>query len=390
MTLLNQIQEIASKGIGVAEALPFASYRAPEVLEAEQEWLFKEDWVFVCSEADVPNAGDYHTCYIAGEAVAVIRGKDGELRALSNVCRHRGAVLLDGSGNAERVTCPYHAWTYSDRGELKGLPFPGNVEINRENHCLPSFKLETWLGLIFVSLNDEVEPLADRLTGLSEILSDYQIDSFTHGGKIERRTWNANWKLAMENFVEGYHFFAVHKNTVEAAASTRDVFYVDGNTDWSVTGGKQLDYPETMSDWLLDRGTNKKFLSICIHPNFVCNLYDNYLAWVRAIPTGPDSCEITTGLMSAKKLYAGKGIEALYEKILNEDREICERVQKGIATQRSRGGKLVELERSVVHFHQYLAKKFSKTCETKNGGTTLTTSPELLEVRADKQPDRHL
>ncbi len=359
MKLLKNIQVVAEKELGQAEALPFASYRSPEILDAEEERVFRHDWVFVCSESDLPDIGDYQSITIAGEPIVVIRGNDGELRALSNVCRHRGAILLDGGGKVDKIRCPYHAWTYSNQGELKGLPFQGDVEIDRQDHCLPTFRLESWLGLVFVSLNDNVAPLAERLADLEKVLAEYKIHDFAHGGKIERRNWNANWKLAMENFVEGYHFFAVHKDTVEAAAPTRDVFYVDGNRDWSVTGGKQLDYADDLAGWLMGRSVEKTYLSVCIHPNFVCNLYDGYLAWVRVIPTGPDSCEITTGLLSLEKPWAPKSVEAHYEKILNEDKEICERVQKGMASLRSKGGKLVELERAVVHFHQYVGRQLS-------------------------------
>ena len=358
MSVLESIQQVAQHAMGEAEALPFGSYHSPEVYAAEQQKLFSRDWVFACFEANVPNPGDYHALKIAGESIVVIRGKDGELRALSNVCRHRGAVMLKGSGNANagKLVCPYHAWTYSSQGELKGVPYSGSVEVDKKAHCLPQFKLESWFGLVFVSLNDDAPPLAERYKGMEKYFSKYQVDSFKHTESIKVEYWQANWKLAIENFVEGYHFFAVHKKTVEPGASTKDNYYVEGHADWSITGGKQLDYPSTIKGWIKGKPEEIHYLSICLPPNFVCNLYEGYMTWARVLPTGPTTCEIATGYVSYHSFKASKWSKAFNDKIFAEDREVSERVQEGVTSQISKGGKLVELERAVVDFHHYLAK----------------------------------
>ncbi len=359
MALLEAIQQVAKHPIGEAEALPFGSYHSPEVYAAEQASMFSRDWVFVCFEADLPTPGDYQTLTLAGEPIAVVRGQDGELRALSNVCRHRGAVLLTGSGNLDthKISCPYHAWTYSDEGSLKGVPYPGSVKVNKDAHCLPHFKLASMLGLVFVCLNDDVPPLQERFKGLEKYYSSYEVDSFRYTSGIVSEHWQANWKLAMENFLEGYHFFAVHKQTVEQAAPTNKVYYVEGHADWSITGGKQKDYARTLLGMIQGKEEEVEYLTICMPPNFVALLYEDYISWVRALPTGPVTCEVTFGTVSRHPYQASKSELSFSEKFFTEDREICERVQQGMSSQRSKGGQLVELERAVVDFHQYLAKQ---------------------------------
>ena len=116
-----------------ADALPFNAYISPELYEAEQRHIFYTDWVFVCAAQQLQQPGDYCALRLAGEPIAVLRGQDGQLRALSNVCRHRGTPLLDnGFGNiSNRIVCPYHAWTYNDQGVLIGLPHSGDIEVNR-------------------------------------------------------------------------------------------------------------------------------------------------------------------------------------------------------------------------------------------------------------------
>ncbi|MEM7181159.1 MAG: aromatic ring-hydroxylating dioxygenase subunit alpha [Spirochaetota bacterium] len=359
MNLLNEIEQVAKHSIGTAKNLPFGSYTSLEVYNAEQKSIFSQDWVFVCFQADVKNPGDYQTSTIAGEPIAVVHGKDGKLRALSNVCRHRGAVLLQdraGSLKKNKISCTYHAWNYSDVGALEGIPFRGKVEINREEHCLPQFQLEVMHGLVFVSLNDEAPPLQERFKGIEKYLSAYQVENYLYSSGTTSENWDANWKLAMENFLEGYHFFAVHKETVEPEAPTKKVYYIEGHADWSISGGKQKDYPHTLLGMLTSKAKEVEYLTICLPPNFVFLQYDGYISWVRALPTGPSSCELSYGTVASFPFKESKYETNYAKKFFKEDRDICELVQQGMTSQRSKGGKLVELERAIVDFHQYLVK----------------------------------
>ena len=381
--VLNEMERIVARPHGEAEALPFEAYHDPDHFELEQREIFGRDWVFVCMEADLPDPGDYQTLRIGDEPVVVLRGSDGALRALSNVCRHRGAVMLKGAGNARNVVCPYHAWTYTNDGALRGVPFPGEVRIDKRAHGLPRFRLECWLGFVFVSLNDAAPPLEERFRGLETHISGYGIPDFRHTHPIAVQRWQANWKLAIENFVEGYHFFAVHANTVETAARTRDCFYVEGRADWSITGGHQLDDPITLTDWLRGKPRRIQYLSICLPPNLVCNLYDGYMTWARVLPTSSTTCEIAVGTCADRAFEVGRRLQAFTDETFSEDREICESVQRGVTSRRSSGGRLVELERAVVDFHHYLGKRlFGKDPSRHHRSRHAESSDRALDAEA--------
>ena len=120
---MNALKEVTAAPPGAARALPFFSYRDPEVFDLEMERLFRGDWVAVCSANALQEPGSYRALSIGGEPVAVVRGKDGQLRALSNACRHRGTQLLDtGLGSVSSIVCPYHAWAYGLDGRFRGAP----------------------------------------------------------------------------------------------------------------------------------------------------------------------------------------------------------------------------------------------------------------------------
>ena len=155
--LLSQYQELAAASLHEATALPFEVYHNDAVSKLEAEMIFSKEWVFACAEQAIEKPGDYFSFTLAGEAIAIVRGQDGELRAMSNNCRHRGTLLLDeGFGHVgKRITCPYHAWTYDDKGELKAVPYPGKVNVDKEKHCLPQFQLEVWSGLLLSTLTQK-------------------------------------------------------------------------------------------------------------------------------------------------------------------------------------------------------------------------------------------
>src|SRR5690349_9616440 len=110
----------AGKPLSRARASPPALYNSPAIFELEQERIFKRDWIAVGLAAEIPNAGDYLTDSIAQQSIVIIRGKDGKIRGLSNVCRHRLMILLQGRGHVKHIVCPYHAWNYSLEGRLIG------------------------------------------------------------------------------------------------------------------------------------------------------------------------------------------------------------------------------------------------------------------------------
>lgn len=348
--------------IETAESLPFAAYTDPDVLENEVEAMFHGDWVFACAKQQLPQPGDYFALDIAGQLLAIVHGQDGKLRALSNTCRHRGTPLLEsGFGQLNRnIVCPYHAWTYTDTGEFKGAPYTGTIEIGKEEHCLESFPLESWHGLVFVNLGKHPQSLAKRLAGIDTYLRHFDLDRFSVGYSDEIGHWQANWKLAIENGMESYHLFKVHRNTLETFTPTKDAFYVAGGSEWTLTAGRIKEQRSTLSRWVTGETPDvfQHYLLLLVPPSFVGILTYESLDWISVLPDGVDKCWVHSGGISTSMPENGKTTASpLAADFLAEDKDICERVHRGMSSHRGRGGKLVELERVLVDFRQFLSSR---------------------------------
>ncbi|MYA14090.1 MAG: Rieske 2Fe-2S domain-containing protein, partial [Acidimicrobiaceae bacterium] len=195
-------------------ALPNAFYRDPVVHAAEMDGIWHGDWVFVTTEDAVSARGDQLPVIVGDQPVLLLRNQQGELRALSNLCAHRGTLLVERPAKAKRIQCPYHAWTYNDSGRLLAAPFTSKDEVDKAEHCLPEYRVESWHGLIFVSLRPEVERVAERFAAVDPHVIDRGIDELHHYSDYqETQQWDCNWKLAIVNAMESYHLFQVHPKT---------------------------------------------------------------------------------------------------------------------------------------------------------------------------------
>ena len=360
--LISEYHESSRAVLGSARSLPFPVYHDPEIFELETESIFRNEWVFACTSAELPNPGDYYCFTLIGEPIIIIRGKDQQLRAMSNSCRHRGTPLLDnGFGNTGKlIVCPYHAWSYDTQGSLMGIPLAKNDKLDKSEHCLPQFLCEEIFGLVFIAIVKPATDLRSRFEGLSSYLEIYETKRFTESlpGALEH--WQANWKLAMENAMESYHLFKVHKTTLETVTPSKLAYYVAGSSEWTLTGGKMEDHSSTLGKWL--RGDYPEvydhYLLISLPPNFVAILTHDSLGWLSATPLNAAECLIRSGALGEP----GAGSEsnesqAFTKAFFEEDKMICERVQSGMQARTGKGGQLVEMERVVVDFHQYLASR---------------------------------
>lgn len=343
-----------------AYSLPFSAYTDINLFGEELKRIFYSDWFFVCHENQIPNKGDYFSFQVANECLVAIRGRDNEVRVLSNHCRHRGSILLnEGFGNTKNIVCPYHSWSYSFEGKLKGSPFTGSVEVKKEEHCLHQVKLESWRGLIFINFKKDAEPLFVRYKGIEKYLDLFKVDkmNFSPSSKIE--TWNCNWKLAMENAMESYHLFSIHKNTLEKTTPTKDAYYVEGGPDWTLTGGKIAGVQKGFVEKFLGANTDHfyHYVLISLPPNFVGVLTYESLGWIQILPTKVDEITVVSGAISPYKGEASRDEQDFLTQFYEEDRVICENMQKSMHSKFSKGGKLVELETIVTDFRQYMARR---------------------------------
>lgn len=185
-------------------------YVSPSFLQRERVSLFDRTWQLLGPVSQLSERGNYVAADIAGSKVFVIRGRDGELRGFRNVCRHRGAKLLEeGTGRCATIRCPYHQWVFDDAGRLLNAPWFGEEPgFSKEDWPLDPIHVDTWRGLLFVSI-DPASSLEEQLGDLIAELADEPIETYT-AMRSEKVEFDANWKIYTDNFVEGYHIPGVH------------------------------------------------------------------------------------------------------------------------------------------------------------------------------------
>jgi p-cumate 2,3-dioxygenase subunit alpha len=193
------------------------AFTDPDILELERRRVFDRCWIYAGHESEIPTAGDFRCRPVAGRPVILVRGEDQQARVLLNTCTHRGALVCkERIGNARSFQCSYHAWTYNNHGDLIGVPGEDAYSdaSDRKERALVAVRTESYRGFIFVSFDPMVEPLTQYLAGAREYL-DLVCDQSEQGMEIISGTqvysMRANWKLLVENSIDGYHGLPTHK-----------------------------------------------------------------------------------------------------------------------------------------------------------------------------------
>ena len=203
-----------------------SSMTSPDLFRQERERIFDQCWIYLGHESEVENRGDYRRRTVAGRPLFFARGRDGQVRVFLNTCPHRGALICRrDEGNTNVLQCFYHAWTFNSEGELIGVP--------GENAYGPYFdrtelglkeppRVESYRGFIFVSFNPYVDDLVTYLAGAREYL-DLIVDQADEGMRVvagsNKYTMKANWKLLVENSLDGYHLVPTHQTYLEYLSS---------------------------------------------------------------------------------------------------------------------------------------------------------------------------
>jgi len=189
--------------------LPWSWYSDPELLRHEQEHIFRRGWQYAGPVEHAAQPGDFFTCSVGDVPVVVTRDAAGELHALLNVCRHRGSIVAQGSGNRATLQCPYHAWTYELDGRLRAAPRAGEIDV--DDVALHVLAVATWGPFVFVNPDREPAPLEKLLGPVPQLVRDGGVEverlRFRRRGEFELA---CNWKVAVENYLECYHCAVAH------------------------------------------------------------------------------------------------------------------------------------------------------------------------------------
>jgi nitrite reductase/ring-hydroxylating ferredoxin subunit len=349
-----------------ARAMPKSVYTSEEFAEAELTHIFAKDWLCAGRADALPNPGDYLTMQIAGEPIIILRDKEGVLRGMSNVCRHRMSTLLEGRGNVRSIVCPYHAWTYNLDGSLRGAPAMAlNEAFCKDQIALPQVRVQDWLGWIMVTLNPEAPDPAVQLRDVENLVGYLDMASYRETFR-ETFRWATNWKVLAENFMESYHLPVCHSGTIGGTVDLMKMTCPEGfpafNYHYII---KNDTLPLTLahpSNTTLTGDQRRITWLLSIYPALLITLTPGYFWYLCLTPDGPGHVNVLYGggmsadwcadLDAAGHLEA---VKALLDDVNVEDKGCVERVYQGLSADLSAPGALSHLERPNFEFAQYIA-----------------------------------
>lgn len=337
-----------------ASTIPSRFYIDPGVLAEEQLRIFARTWQLAGRLEQVRETGQYFTTTIGNEPVLVVRGNDGVLRAMSNVCRHRAGPIAKGEGKRPVLQCGYHGWTYTLEGRLRVTPeFSGVADFDRENCVLPPFQVEVWNELVFVNLDPAAEPLTAYL---GELLGDMPKHDYSGFQLAMRKEWEVgcNWKVYVDNYLEGYHIPIVHPGLF------RELDYPNYRTETKRNHSIQF-APTRRAERIRTVGGDDEVRYFWLFPNLMLNVYPDNFSTNLIVPLGHGRCVTIFEWFFKDPASAQPQIEETVkfsDEIQLEDIDICETVQRGLQSMTyDRGRYSPERENGVHHFHGMYAER---------------------------------
>jgi phenylpropionate dioxygenase-like ring-hydroxylating dioxygenase large terminal subunit len=349
-----------------ARAMPKSVYTSREFAAQELTHIFARDWLCAGRTDALPNPGDYLTMTISGEPIIVLRDREGQLRAMSNVCRHRMSTLLEGRGNTRSIICPYHAWTYNLDGTLRGAPaMTLNESFCRSDIALPTVRCEEWLGWIMVTLNPDAPPPAERLSGVSDLVGKFHMENYVEAFREEFR-WNTNWKVLAENFMESYHLPVCHEGTIGGHVDLLKMTCPEGLPAFNyhyIIKNDALDLTLAHpTNTLLQGDERRTTWLMSVYPSLMITLSPGYFWYLCLTPDGPGHVNVLYGGGLAPEFVADPKaqehftrLKALLDEVNMEDKGCVERVYRGLCAELSAPGPLSHLERPNYDFARYIA-----------------------------------
>jgi phenylpropionate dioxygenase-like ring-hydroxylating dioxygenase large terminal subunit len=357
-----------SEPFNVAHAMPPSVYTSPAFLERELADIFAKEWVCVGRSDALPKPGDYVTYEIAGQPVFVIRGADGKLSAMSNVCLHRMSVLLEGRGNARVIVCPYHAWSYNIDGTLRGAPaMDGNAGFKRDCYKLPGIRCEEWLGWVMVTLNPDAPPVGEQLAEVRGLIGDYGMENYVETFR-ENHIWDTNWKILAENFMESYHLPKCHAGTIGGLSKLSEMICPPGRPNFNyhtILKDDRLKIALAHPGNTRLQGERRRMTYLlAIYPSLLITLTPGYFWYLSLHPKGVGKVQILFGggmspdfVNSPDAQASFTQLKTLLDEVNVEDRGCTERVYRGACADKAAPGHLSHLERPNFDFAQYLASR---------------------------------
>lgn len=353
--------------------IPGGRYRDPDFLAAEREALWKRTWLYACHTDEIPEPGDFMLWKITGSPILIVRGKDNQIRAFYNTCRHRGAPLVKtDTGKCEGLVCSYHGWTYALDGRLINLRDKRDfVDLDTGAHSLVAVRCEQLANWVFVNEDPNAQSLLDDLGPFPAQLAQFQPDKLRfvqkHGYDLR-----CNVKVLLDAFLETYHLKSIHQNTVDRFLDHRGTaiaLYRNGHSlmvtpnrrpDWVDPGTKGMRRVETATVISSKNNPSWNFF-----PNLVAPFDPSGCPFLVFWPTGDTTMRIEchwfapdTGDEPRHELWPTR--IANFDRILDEDLQFAEQIQRSVESPGFKGMTLNYQERRIYNWHEELDRRIDR------------------------------
>jgi phenylpropionate dioxygenase-like ring-hydroxylating dioxygenase large terminal subunit len=336
-------------------SLPGWLYFDLEFFEAEKKAFLRAAPQIVCHVSEIQQPGDWRTLEYLGESIVVIRGDDGEARAFSNVCRHRGSRLVDGTaGCAKVLTCPYHAWSYARDGRLVGVPhrheYPG---LQTDQLGLVPVALENWRGFLFVTLEPGAPSVAEMMAPYEAEVEPYRFEDLRALSPVKLRPRALNWKTLCDNYSDHLHIPVGHPGLTRLFGRNYRIEaqpYVD-RMEGDLIEKESANPSERVYQRLLPTAEHlpvshqRKWLYYKLFPNVAFDIYPDQVDFMQFMPVSATETvlrEVSYALPDDRReMRAVRYLNWRINRMVNsEDTELVTRVQLGMQSPTYEAGPL--------------------------------------------------
>lgn len=339
-----------------SETIPSDWYTDPRFHEFDKQAIFSKTWQHIGPTSGINAPGDQIVATVAGNPILAVCDQEEQTRAFYNVCRHRGGPIALHNCKSKVLQCKYHGWTYLLDGSLRGTPRFDRTELfDKKEYGLVPVQLDRWQNLLFVNLSDHPQPISPLFYGIRERIAPIDLTTRKFARRIVYDV-EANWKVYVDNYLEGYHLPYVHPELCNLLDYRN---YVTETFEWHSLQHTPLQDRENIYGSSVEPA-----YYFFVWPNFMLNILPGRLQTNVVVPVSHNRCNVVfdyyyDDVTSKEALKMIEDDIAYSDQVQKEDMEICGHVQRGLESKAYHKGRFsVECENGVHHFQSLLKKAY--------------------------------